>query len=137
MAEDIANLAKDQADLTKAMAEATSIRKKEYDENTVAISDSQAAQVTVKQALVILRELYSKQGGFLQQKAHHVPTLELHNGLLGSKGGVIGMLEVIESDFARLESETQPAEFKLQASLYHSGLCPRLPKKKSTITNSS
>ena len=60
MAEYIANLAKEQAELTKAMAEATSIHEKEYDENTVAIADSQAAQVAVKQALVILREHYSK-----------------------------------------------------------------------------
>jgi len=110
MAADIATLAKEQAELSKAMAEAISIRQKEHDENVGTISDSQAAQEAVQQALVILREFYSKQEGFLQQGAQQVPALEPYKGLQGSKGGVIGMLEVIESDFARLESETKAAE---------------------------
>ena len=59
MAEDIDTLAEEQAELMKAMAEATSIRGKEHDENTVAIADSSAAQVAVKQALLILREFYA------------------------------------------------------------------------------
>lgn len=106
MADDLATLATEQAEITKAMAEASAFRGKEHAENTATISDSQAAQEAVQQALVILREFYSKQQGFLQQ----VPELAAYKGLQGSKGGVVGMLEVIESDFARLESETKANE---------------------------
>merc|ERR1719238_1363732 len=37
-----------------------------------------------------------------------------YTGMQGMKGGVVGMLEVIESDFARLESETAAAEATAQ-----------------------
>jgi len=58
---------------------------------------------------VILREFYASQGSeFLQQR--QVPELAAYKGMQGSKGGVIGMLEVIESDFVRLEAETKAAE---------------------------
>merc|ERR1719158_1313279 len=37
-----------------------------------------------------------------------------YTGMQGMKGGGVGMLEVIESDFARLESETAAAEATAQ-----------------------
>ena len=39
---------------------------------------------------------------------------EPYQGMGGSSGGVVGMLEVIESDFARLESDTTSAEATAQ-----------------------
>merc|ERR1719443_1825281 len=43
--------------------------------------------------------------------------MEAYSGMSSAKGGVVGMLEVIESDFARLESDTKAAE-KQAASEY-------------------
>merc|ERR1719456_5998 len=37
-----------------------------------------------------------------------------YKGMGGQAGGVVGMLEVIESDFARLQAETEAAEAKAQ-----------------------
>merc|ERR1719443_2210596 len=36
--------------------------------------------------------------------------MEAYSGMSSAKGGVVGMLEVIESDFARLLSDTKAAE---------------------------
>merc|ERR1719386_175794 len=43
-----------------------------------------------------------------------VPEMAAYKGQQGSTGGVIGMIEVISSDFARLKSETESAESQAQ-----------------------
>merc|ERR1719401_2962121 len=62
----------------------------------------------VKRALVILKEFYSSQASLLQQG--QVPEMAAYKGMQSNKGGVIGMLEVIETDFARLKAETEASE---------------------------
>merc|ERR1719378_1367207 len=104
----IEKLAAEQAALTKAMAEATEQREKENAENEATIKDAKAAQEAVKQALEILHEFYSSQEAMLQTR--QVPELAPYKGMHSAKKGVIGMLEVILSDFARLEAETTAAE---------------------------
>jgi len=108
MAATIAKLSQEQADLTKAMAEATELREKEKAENLDTIADSKAGSEAVKQAIVVLKEFYSSQAAFLQQK--QVPEMAAYKGMQSSKGGVIGMLEVIETDFLRLQAETEASE---------------------------
>merc|ERR1719253_2255850 len=76
-------------------------------ENEQAIADAQGGQEAVKQALVVLREFYSSQAAFLQRQ---VPEMAEYKGMQSANGGVIGMLEVIESDFARLEADTKSTE---------------------------
>merc|ERR1712137_77289 len=49
-----------------------------------------------------------------QQKKEPEIFDEPYKGMGGESGGVIGMLEVIESDFARLEAETKAAEEQAQ-----------------------
>merc|ERR1711966_531835 len=81
--------------------------------NTETISDSEAAQTAVAQALTVLREFYAKAAeatAFVQQKAEPEIFDKPYTGMGGESGGVVGMLEVIESDFARLESDTKAAE---------------------------
>merc|ERR1719238_2697975 len=107
MAKHIATLAKEQEDLTSAMNEATSERNTEKAENEATIADAQAGSAAVKSALVVLRDFYSAQStGFVQQ----VPEMAAYGGMQSAKGGVVGMLEVIVSDFVRLEAETKAAE---------------------------
>merc|ERR1712061_594900 len=58
-------------------------------------------------------------GALVQQKQQPVaPEIfdSPYQGLQSENGGVIGMLEVIESDFARLEADTSAAEATAQKS---------------------
>merc|ERR1740121_3606440 len=108
MGEQIDTLIQEQADLTKAMAEATEVRQKEKAENEPTIADAKAGSAAVANALQILQEFYSGQASFLQQRGKQVPEMAAYKGMSG--GGVIGMLEVIQTDFMRLEADTKMAE---------------------------
>jgi len=107
MGNDIAKLVQEQADLSKAMLEATEQREAENTENTQTIADAAAGAEATKSALVVLREFYAKQS-FMQ--ADQAPEMAAYSGMSSAKGGVVGMLEVIESDFKRLEADTKAAE---------------------------
>jgi len=112
MAKRISTLAEEQAELRQVVADATKQRGEEKSENEVAMKDAAAAQVAVQSALAVLKDFYSKQGGsFLQQ----VPEMEAYSGMGAASGGVIGMLEVIESDFARVETDTRASETQAAA----------------------
>jgi len=112
MGKEMETLVQEQADLRKAMAESTAVRFKEKEANLEAISESATAQTALKQAIAVLREFYSKQGSSLLQLAggKQVPEMQAYGGMRGAKDGVIGMLEVIESDFARVEADTRASE---------------------------
>eukprot|EP00747_Dinoflagellata_sp_TGD_P140548 gnl/TRDRNA2_/TRDRNA2_176019_c6_seq9.p1 gnl/TRDRNA2_/TRDRNA2_176019_c6~~gnl/TRDRNA2_/TRDRNA2_176019_c6_seq9.p1 ORF type:complete len:209 (+),score=77.85 gnl/TRDRNA2_/TRDRNA2_176019_c6_seq9:42-629(+) len=100
------------------MAEATELRNTEKAKNEETVADAKAAQEAVAKALVVLKDFYAKAGqatAFVQHKAAD-PTIfeDSYQGMGGDSGGVIGMLEVIESDFARLESDTSAGEAAAQ-----------------------
>merc|ERR1719253_1756134 len=104
------------AALDQAMAEATALRTEEKAKNAQTVKDAQAAQVAVAQALQVLKEFYAKasEATALVQQTPGADAPETFNkpyrGMGGSAGGVVGMIEVIASDFARLEAETNTAE---------------------------
>merc|ERR1712203_611866 len=114
LTEDISDLTKAVAELDAAMAKATTIRQEEKKTNEQTIADAQEAQTAVAQALTVLKEFYAKAGeatALLQQpEIFDSP----YKGMQSENGGVVGMLEVIESDFARLESDTKAAEATAQ-----------------------
>jgi DNA repair exonuclease SbcCD ATPase subunit len=110
MGEEIDTLVEEQASLAKAMKEATAQRAAEKSKNTEAISDAKAGQAAVQSALEVLREFYSSQASMLQRGKRQIPAMEAYKGMQSSKGGPIGMLEVIKTDFARLEADTTSAE---------------------------
>jgi len=119
LTEDVAELTTQVAELDKAMAEMTSIRQAEKAKNTETIADAEAAQTAVEQALVVLKEFYAKAAestALLQRKGTRqqpeAPEIfdKPYTGMGGDSGGVVGMLEVINSDFARLEADTVAAE---------------------------
>merc|ERR1719409_1556043 len=110
LTEDIGDLTKAVAELDAAMAKATKLRTAEKAKNTETISDSQDAQTAVAQALTVLKEFYAKAAeatAFVQKKAEPEIFDSAYKGMGSENGGVVGMLEVIESDFARLESATK------------------------------
>jgi len=114
LTEDISDLTKAVAELDAAMAKATTLRQEEKKTNEQTIADAQEAQTAVAQALTVLKEFYAKAGeatALLQQpEIFDSP----YKGMQSENGGVVGMLEVIESDFARLEADTKAAEASAQ-----------------------
>jgi len=114
LTEDISELTKAVAELDAAMAKATKLRTEEKATNTETIADAGEAQTAVAQALTVLKEFYAKAAeatAFVQQP--EIFDTE-YKGMQAENGGVVGMLEVIESDFARLESDTKAAEATAQ-----------------------
>jgi len=118
LTEDITELTKAVAELDAAMAKATELRQEEKATNTATIKDSQEAQTAVAQALTVLKEFYEKAGeatALLQQQPEAPEIFDKpYQGMQAENGGVVGMLEVIQSDFARLESDTKAAEATAQ-----------------------
>merc|ERR1719321_1468639 len=117
----VAALGEQMSDLTKAISEldaavskATDERVAESEKNRITIKDAQGAQAAVAKALSVLNEFYAKAAqatSFAQSGAE--PEIfgdEPYKGMGAESGGVVGMIEVIQSDFARLEAETSAAE---------------------------
>jgi len=111
LGEELVELSNGIAELDAAVAKATEMREDEKAKNEETITDAQEAQTAVAQALTVLREFYakaSKATSFVQQP--EVFDDKPYTGMGGMAGGVVGMLEVIESDFARVQAETSSAE---------------------------
>jgi len=99
----IAKLGKEAADLSdeitaldSAVAKATGIRAEEKEKNTATIADAKVAGEATARALQVLKDFYGSADSSVAQGS--------------SSTGVVGMLEVIMSDFVRLQTETTAAE---------------------------
>merc|ERR1719164_59787 len=114
LTEEIADLTKAVSDSDAAVAKATSIREEEKSKNAATIKDAQAAQTAVAQALAVLKDFYGK----AEQATDLIQQPEIfeepYKGMGAENGGVVGMIEVIQSDFARLEAETTASEAESQ-----------------------
>jgi len=118
MADELAELMSQSSALTKDMAEATKIREKEHKQNAVAIENAIAGQDALKKAMVILKEFYGKEdeASLLEGQSKgivngiNVPEMKTYRSMGAKTGGILGMMDVILSDFARLESETKADE---------------------------
>merc|ERR1719240_2120811 len=86
--EEVAALQKELAELAASQAEMDKIRSDEkalYDKNSAEMKQGIDA---VKQALSVLKDYYASEG-------------KSHNAASGAGGGIISMLEVVESDFTK------------------------------------
>merc|ERR1719399_2105968 len=117
LATDIAGLEDEIAAAQAALAKATAQRNKEKAENEEAIKDAKEAIPAVRQAITVLKDFYAKAAtatALVQQKgpADDAPASwdSSYTGQQSSSTGVVGMLEVILTDFTRLESETSSSE---------------------------
>jgi len=118
LTESITELTEAVAALDAAVAKATKIREEEKAKNAETVADAKEAQTAVAQALSVLKEFYEKAGdatALVQQQPESPEIFDKpYKGMAGASGGVLGMLEVIQSDFARLEAETKAAEEQSQ-----------------------
>jgi len=102
---DIKQLEAELAELMKSQAEMDKIRQEENAAFVQAKADLTAGLTGVRQALTVLRDYYASDAALLQQPA--MPAL--HTKSTGAGTSIIGILEVVESDFATglAKEETQ------------------------------
>jgi hypothetical protein len=115
LSQEIKDLAAAIAALDASVGEATKQRFAESASNKQTAEDAQEAQTAVAQALSVLKDFYDRAAeaiAFVQKPALGAPETfsAPYTGMGSESGGVIGMLEVIQSDFARLEAETESSE---------------------------
>jgi hypothetical protein len=118
----IAQLTQDISDLTAAVKELDAAMAKQTQErtdskatNAQTVKEAKAAQVAVEQATAVLKDFYAKSAdatALVQQPAADAPETfdKPYKGLLSEGGSVVDFLEVILTDFQRLESETAADE---------------------------
>lgn len=104
----VKRLEKEVAEIDGAMAEATALRTQEKSENTQAMSDFKQSADAVIAAITTLRSFYEGTS-FLQTSS---ASDESQTDFDSNKGasGIIGVLEVAESDFTELFAETENSE---------------------------
>jgi len=111
----IATLRQEIIEIDSAVAKATNIRNAEKAKNTETVANAKQAIEAVSQATKVLKEFYEKAAtatALVQRgPADDVPeTFDKPFIGTGGEGGILGMLEVILSDFQRLEAETTEME---------------------------
>jgi chromosome segregation ATPase len=125
LGEEIATLGTEIGDLTTAQSTADKERKDEKTENANTVTEAKAGLAAVKMAIDILDKFYKTsakaevdlslaQGPLDDAPDAGFKTGEAYQGAGAESGGIIGMMEVIQSDFERTISETKAAEVQAQ-----------------------
>jgi len=125
---EVAELSDAIAVMKSKQAEATKIRQEEKAANTKTVADVRDAITAVEKATKVLKDFYGKaaeasllqstnSGGESLREEMRVMERAPYKGMKAGSGGIFGMLEVVLSDFSRLEAETSHAEGKA-ASAY-------------------
>jgi len=104
---EVQELQSELAALTKQQAEMDKIRQEQHADYTQAKSDLEVGLSGVRKALGVLREYYGSAAAMLQSSSNlgdgfKQPTMpESHEKATGAGTSIIGILEVVESDFAK------------------------------------
>jgi len=93
--EEIATLQKELAAIAELQAKATAMRTEEAEAWALAKKDFEDGVEGVGMALKVLRDYYAEKEALVQ-------TSLMHDKATGAASGIIGMLEVIESDFTKM-----------------------------------
>merc|ERR1719476_806192 len=102
------------AALAKLQAEMDKIRQESHAAFVQAKADLELGLQGVRQALTILREYYGSAAALVQQPQPARP--ELHTAATGAGNSIIGILEVVESDFAKNLAKETTAEDDAEAN---------------------
>jgi uncharacterized coiled-coil DUF342 family protein len=118
--EELGTLGSDIAELKKTLKDAADMRKAEKAENKETVTEAEAGMSATQSAITILTRFYATAAkekvdlSLAQGPADDMPDAGFDSGEaytgVGGEGGVVGMLEVIQSDFVRTIKETQKAE---------------------------
>jgi DNA repair exonuclease SbcCD ATPase subunit len=134
--DEITQLTKEIAEAEAMDLEATKVRNAEKKSSLIAIKEYEDAQSLIQNAMTVLQEFYSEHQTSLVQvnavdSADPPPTFD---GSYEKKdsSGVLGILEISMSDFARLESETKNGE--AQAESEYQKLIKGSAVRKATLT---
>jgi flagellar biosynthesis chaperone FliJ len=103
LSQGITTLSDEITEVTQQQAEANKLRVVEKATNVETIVDAKEAQAAVERALRILKDFYTSDHTALLQKSQAKAP---YSGMAASGGNIIDFLDVILSNFARLESET-------------------------------
>merc|ERR1712060_635218 len=110
--EQVKELQSELAELAKLQAEMDKARQEERAAFAQAKADLELGLEGVRGALTILREYYGG-ASFVQQPRPEMP--ELHTKATGAGNSIIGILEVVESDFAKNLAESTTEEDDAEA----------------------
>merc|ERR1719456_725067 len=119
LTEEIAILTKEINELQAALDKTTKERNDESAENAATVSEAQEGQAAVEQAIGVLEKFYktaAKAEVFVQVSSKQVPDMPdagfsgANKGSQSASTGILGMLDVIKSDFVRTIKETEKAE---------------------------
>merc|ERR1719326_2538921 len=128
LASEIADLSDAIAAIHASQAEATNLRNEEKAQNAETVADAKEGQAAVEAATKVLKDFYTSaadasllQGGSAAAAAEIQAEMKAaakapYKGMQDTSTGIFGMLEVILSDFARLEAETSAAEDAAQTA---------------------
>merc|ERR1719282_618726 len=120
-AEEIDNLNQEIADLEAARAKAVKIRAEEKQENANTVAEAQAGLDALDMGIDILTKFYKTVAkeevvySLAQGPADDAPEQsfkigEAYKGAQSESGGILGMMQVMKSDFERTIAETEAAE---------------------------
>merc|ERR1719267_33015 len=128
LTEEIRELGANIADLYKALNEQTQLREEDHTDNVNTLADAKAGLEALNGALSVLEKFYNNPAGFVQTSyepfkaagsgadgktvADMAPgTFEgAYEGKQNESKGILGLLNVIESDFERTISTTEQTE---------------------------
>merc|ERR1719265_2371668 len=121
--EEVKELQKELAELAETQAEMDKVREDTHAAFVTAKADLEEGLEGIRGALSVLREYYQADaellqqsggfGAFMQQPA---PPTSTHSKASGAGGGIISMLEVIESDFAKNLAQEEEEEAAAQSA---------------------
>merc|ERR1719163_966493 len=95
--EEVATLQAELAALAKAQAEMDALRQKEHEEYVIVKKELEDGIEGITMVLKVLRDYYAKEG-------------DAHGKASGAGGGIIGLLEVAESDFTKNLQDVETEE---------------------------
>jgi len=121
LTQELLTLVEEIAELNEQQESSTKMRKQEKSENEATVMEAEAGLEAVSEAIDILDKFYKTAAkeevdlGLIQGPLDDMPDAgfdsgEAYTGAGGESGGILGMLDVIKSDFSRTIKETQKAE---------------------------